>query len=93
MITYGRIYKMKKLLMIIVLGLLLSSCARISNETQKAYIESDYIKIGMEFSEFKKLFKKLGYPMLGWKPLNIHNTYPKYMHSGTAISSHVFVYT
>ena len=76
---------MKKAIAIIVLGLLLSGCgAHVSNRAQQSYIQSDVIKIGMEFSEFKKLFKKLGYPMLGWTPLNIHNTYPKYMHSSNS---------
>ena len=76
---------MKKILGILVLGLLLSGCA-ISNERQKAYIESDYIRIGMDFSEFRKLFKRF---KLGWTELHIHNTYPKYMHSGSGNSMYL----
>ena len=77
---------MKKAIAIIVLGLLLSGCAGISSDTQKAYIESNYIRIGMDFSEFRKLFSP---PTLGWTTLNIHNTYPKYMHSGTGNSMYL----
>ena len=77
---------MKKAILFLVAGLLLNSCAGISSNTQRAYIESNYIRIGMDFSEFKKLFTPT---TLGWQPLNIHNTYPKYMHSGTGNSMYL----
>ena len=70
---------MKQFLGILVM-LLLSGCAGISSDTQKAYVESNYIRVGMDFSDFRKLFGLT----LGWKQLNIHNTYPKYMHSSNS---------
>ena len=75
---------MKQFLGILVM-LLLSGCAGISSDTQKAYVESNYIRVGMDFSDFRKLFGLT----LGWKQLNIHNTYPKYMHSGTGNSMYL----
>ena len=42
--------------------------------------------MGMDFSKFKKNF----FPTtLGWTELRIHNTYPKYMHSGTGNSMYL----
>jgi len=73
---------MKKAILIIVLGLLLSGCgSHVSDRVQKSYIQSDVIKIGMEFSEFRKLFNRT---RLGWTKLRIHNTYPVYMHAGNS---------
>ena len=77
---------MKKVIAIIVFGLLLSGCTGTSSNTQKVYAESNYIRIGMDFSKFKKNF----FPTtLGWTELHIHNTYPKYMHSGTGNSMYL----
>ena len=42
--------------------------------------------MGMDFSKFKKNF----FPTtLGWTELHLHNTYPKYMHSGTGNSMYL----
>ena len=66
---------MKKAILILIAGLLLSS---------NAYAGSIYM--GMDFSKFKKNF----FPTtLGWTELRIHNTYPKYMHSGTGNSMYL----
>ena len=66
---------MKKAILILIAGLLLSS---------NAY--ADQIRIGMDFSKFKKNF----FPTtLGWQELHLHNTYPKYMHSGTGNSMYL----
>ena len=66
---------MKKAILILIAGLLLSS---------NAYAGSNYI--GMDFTKFKKNF----FPTtLGWTELRIHNTYPKYMHSGTGNSMYL----
>ena len=62
------------------MGLLLNICVGISSYTQKAYAESNHIRVGMDHSEFRKLFKRF---KLGWTELHLRNTYPKYMHSGS----------
>jgi hypothetical protein len=66
---------MKKAILILIAGLLLSS---------NAYAGSIYM--GMDFSKFKKNF----FPTtLGWQELRLHNTYPKHMHSGTGNSMYL----
>jgi S1-C subfamily serine protease len=70
----------KRFLWILVMGLLLNICIGISSNTQKAYAESNRIRVGMDHSEFRKLFKRF---KLGWTELHLRNTYPKYMHSGS----------
>ena len=68
------------------MGLLLNICVGISSYTQKAYAESNHIRVGMDHSEFRKLFKRF---KLGWMELHLHNTYPKHMHSGSGNSMYL----
>ncbi len=69
---------MKKLLGIVVLGLLLSSCSssRISDQVQIEYMKSKIIYSGMKFSEFKQLFN---WPNLRWEVVT-----PYYLHASNA---------